>query len=177
MLSEIGLVIKLVLVLLVMVALGYGAYEFHHHGYISGQAERTAYYLPAMKKADDALVAANEKVDQLNLAALAITNQVEKEHADDESALVARAVAAESGIAKLLRQRATAAAATCSGKLPGVSGSTDPPGSTGGGDGRDDVFAASVSGVGGACERDAGRLNEWIEWYHQQRANALNSRN
>lgn len=144
----------------------------HHHGYIVGQAERTAYYAPLLKAAADAKSAADARVAAQLTEAQRITVELEAHHGQIEQALTDRANAAELRITELLRERATADTATGGDSVSSLPGVTTTSQGAASGDERDREFAASVSSVGHKCEHDADELAEFQRWYARQSANA-----
>jgi hypothetical protein len=169
-LSEIGLITKVGGGLVLLLAVAFGCYKVHHAGYVSGQAERTAYYAPLMLKSAQALVVADTEADKLTRAATDITANVEQQHEQNEKLLGARATAAEQRITQLLQQRAPACTTAGSGQVPAVSAGAGGTTGPGGGQQRDAALATGVSSVGAACERDAERLNRWVQWYNTEAA-------
>jgi hypothetical protein len=158
--------------LLLAAAIGWGATVIHHRGYVSGQDERTAYYAPLMKAANDAKDAANARAEKAEKAAGMINVQSEKDHAQFIQTLAQRESAAAARIADILRHRAAADRAARGGQLPGVAGAANQLGGTAPGDNGDSRFSASISAVGARCEHDAAAVSEFQRWYAEQRLNA-----
>jgi hypothetical protein len=160
---------QVVVAIILIGALIIGAKLIEHHGFNRGAEDRTAFYEPILRKAAEDKIAADQRADAADRRSIAITAQVENDHAGVEESLTARARIAESRIAELLRQRA-GTPAHCSVQVPGVSASPVDSAGAPAGDSRDGRLAERVSGVGRQCEHDANELATWQDWYDRQSA-------
>lgn len=143
------------------------AWWLHHDGYVSGQAERTAYYRPLLAAANDAKLAADLKTADIEAASLKLTAEMQRDHEAQLKVLSDRESAAAARIADLLRSAAHRPAGSCP-----VSEAARPAGVPDGAaasDARDRQFSVSLANVGGQCEHDAAALAGWQDYYrHQQ---------
>jgi hypothetical protein len=164
---------------ILVVAIGWGVTTVHHRGFVAGQNERTAYYVPLMRAANDARVAADARAAKADKAASDINVKSEEDHAKFVETLADRESTAASRITSLLRQHTVDSAARSS-QLSVVAGASDP--FTGaaasvrfdnGNNERITTVSAHLATIGSRCEHDAGELADWQRWYAEQRANAV----
>lgn len=147
------------------------AWYWHHHGYLAGQAERTAYYEPLLAAIDREKAAAEARVKATDAAAARSSKESEDKLRETQKALDARAAAAEQHIGVLLSQLATARR---SHEMPSTPGTPADPGPTPEVRRRLGAIAASFSAIGRNAESDAAAFGECQRFYDAQRALQLN---
>lgn len=76
------------------IALVGGLWAIHHHGYVVGQDERTAYYQPILAQINLERVKAEARVRTIQTSLDALPEETEKRHAEFEKTLRERADAA-----------------------------------------------------------------------------------
>lgn len=162
-LVEVGAIVALIMI---------GANLSYHRGFASGATDRIAYYEPLLRAASEAKRRADERADEAEHRARAISMQSEKDHAEFVVELDRRVVATGQHLADIMRQRAAAERAARRCQVSTVAGAAGEPAASAAGDERDRRFADRVSGVGGRCEHDAAQVAEFQRWYAEQRANA-----
>lgn len=139
----------------------------YHHGYESGYAASEAKWQARFDAAEHALTAANEKARQTEQSSRALTDQIEKQHAETIASLNLRAADAERRYASLLRKYSAGSGSDAVRQDGGAPGNTDAAGPS---SELIDRTGRDLAALARRCESDAAALTDLQEWIRGQRA-------
>lgn len=148
----------------ILLAVGWA---LHRKGYIAGQAERTAYYVPLLADVKATALAAEARHAAQERESADVSAQAEERHHASEIALQARATAAESRITGLVQN--LAAHRRCDA-VPPTAGTAGEPESATEESARVGRVGSRITGTGAGCEADARTVLELQRWVADQRA-------
>lgn len=153
--------------LAVAVALSGAALLLNHAGYKSGYAASEARWQRAFVAAEHARDEANARAAVQEANSKALSDQIEKQHAQTVASLNLRAADAERRITGLLRQRP--ASSRCS-SMPEAGRPATEPDAIPSGDELADRTGNALAQLARRCEADASALGALQQWVLEQRA-------
>lgn len=145
-------------------------FSAYQDGFAAGKADSQKFYRPIIEEAERRAHEAQGRIRAMETASKALNSEMEKQHAQFQTALAEREHVAQQRIARILRNPPN-----CDGdRVPEDGGSPSAPDGSPEKSARDgDAFdraGRDLATITSGCEDDAQRLAQFQQWYRQQAA-------